>query len=59
MSLDDSRIECVRSCLAIVSMLTVRVVVLYYSQLHKRLRTSEFGGFENVLRDAGIRAIPI
>ena len=41
-------------------MLTVRVVVLQYSQLHKKtynLVVCEFGGFENVLRDVGIRAI--
>ena len=43
-------------------MLTVRVVVQEYSQLHKKaynLVVCEFGGFENVLRDAGIRAITI
>ena len=34
--LDDSRIECVRDCLASLSLLTVRVVVLEYSQLHKK-----------------------
>ena len=40
----------------------VRVVVLEYSQLHKKayhLVVCEFGGFENVLRDTGIRAIRI
>ena len=42
-SLGDSRIKRVWDCIAILSMLTV----------------CEFGGFENVLRDAGIRAIPI
>ena len=46
-------IKRVRDRIAILSMLTVRVVVLEYSQLHRT------GGFENVLRDAGIRAIPI
>ena len=43
-------------------MLTVRVVALEYSQLHKKaynFLVCEFGGFENVLRDVGIRAIPI
>ena len=43
-----------------LSMLTV--VLEYNSQLHKeayKLVACEFGGFENVLRDAGIRAIPI
>ena len=61
MSLDDSRIECVRDCLASLSLLTVRVVALEYSQLHKKpynLVVREFRGFENVLRDAGVRAIP-
>ena len=58
-SLGDSRIERVRDLL---SMLTVRVAVQEYSQLHKKaynLVVCEFGGFENVLRDVGIRAIPI
>ena len=57
-SLDDSRIERVRDRL---DLLTVRVVALEYSQLHKKpynLVVCEFGGFENVLRDAGVRAIP-
>ena len=39
-SLDDSRIKRVRDCIAFLSMLTVRVVVLEYNQLHKRLRAS-------------------
>ena len=60
MSLGDSRIERVRGRLAILSMLTVRVYsgpgvqLAIYSSL-----VCEFGGFENVLRDADIRAIPI
>ena len=53
-SLGDSRIKRVRD----LSMLTVRVVVLEYSQLHKKCVVCEFRGFENVLCDAGIRAIP-
>ena len=56
MSLGDSRIEPVRDLL---NMLTIRVAVL---QLHKKaynLVVCEFGGFENVLHDVGIRAIPI
>ena len=39
-----------------------RVVVLEYSQLHKKpyyLFVYEFGAFENVLRDTGIRTIPL
>ena len=57
MSLDDSRIECVHDRLASLCLLTVRVVALEYSQLHKKsynLVVCEFGGFENVLRDAGV-----
>ena len=49
-------IECVRDRLDMLNMLIVRVAVLEYSQLHI---VCEFGGFENVLSDAGIRAIPI
>ena len=61
-SLGDSRIERVRDRLNMLNMLTVRVAVLEYSQPHKKaynLVVCEFGGFENVLRDAGVRAIPI
>ena len=60
-SLGDSRIKRVRDRITILSVQTVRVVVLEYSQLHKKaynFLVCEFGGFENVLRDAGIRAIP-
>ena len=35
-SLDDSRIKRVRDCIAFLSMLTVRVVLLEYNQLHKK-----------------------
>ena len=35
-SLDDSRIKRVRDCIAFLSMLTVRVVVQEYNQLHKK-----------------------
>ena len=54
-SLDDSRTERVRDRL---SLLTVRVVALEHSQLHKKpynLVVCEFGGFENVLRVRAIR----
>ena len=53
MSLDDSRIKHVRAHLASLSLLTVRVVALEYSQLNKKpyvLVVCEFGG----LRDAGV-----
>ena len=62
MSLGDSRIKRVRDRIAFLSMLTVRVVVLEYNQLHKKAYSflvCEFGGFENVSRDAGIRAIHV
>ena len=35
-SLDDLRIKRVRDCIAFLSMLTVRVVLLEYNQLHKK-----------------------
>ena len=35
-SLDDSRIKRVRDCIAFLSMLTVRVVLLEYNQLRKK-----------------------
>ena len=57
-SLGDSRIERVRDRLDLLNMLTVRVAVLKYSQLHKKaynLVVCEFGG----LRFVGIHAIPI
>ena len=43
MSLGNSRIRRVRDRIAILSMLTVRIVVLEYSQLH---RTSQFVSLE-------------
>ena len=49
MSSDDSRIECVRNRLASLSLLTVRVVALEYSQLHKKpynLVVCDFGGLK-------------
>ena len=52
-SLGDFHKECVCSHLAI---LTVRLAVL--PAVHKKAYNCEFGGFENVWRDAGIRAIP-
>ena len=56
----DSHIERVRSCLASLSILTVRIVFLEYSQLRKKdynLVVREFGGFDNVLLDVGVCAI--
>ena len=60
MSLGDSHIKHVCARLASLSILTV-IAVLEYSQLHKKaynLVLCEFGGFENVLCDAGVRDIP-
>ena len=50
----DSRIKRELDRLATLSILTVRVEALEYSIL-----VCEFGGLENVLRDASVRAIPI
>ena len=57
MSLVDSRLEGLRAIL-----LTVRVVALEYSQLHKKLYTCvvrEFEGFESVLRGWGCTELSI
>ena len=59
MSSGDSRIKRVLDRLATLSIPTVRVEALKYSQLHSKKLVCEFGGFENVLRDTGIRTIPI
>ena len=53
-SLGDSRIQRVRGRLAILSTLTVRVV-LYKKPYSSSSLVCEFGGFENVLRNADIR----
>ena len=61
MSLGDSHLKHVCGCLASLRMLTVIVVVLEYNQLHKKaynVVVCEFGGFENVLHDVGVRTIP-
>ena len=45
-----------------LNMLTLRVAVLEFSQLHKKaynLAVCEFGGFENVLRDAASAVPPL
>ena len=56
--IDDSCIKCVWDNVAILS---TRVVDLEYSQLNKKAYNFvvDFEGFENVLRDTGICAIPI
>ena len=56
--------ECLRDRSAILNLLSVRVVALEYSQVHKKAKNfivCEFEGFESVLRGWGraARAIPI
>ena len=61
MNLADSRIDCVRGCLATLSVLVVRISLLEYTKIHEKAYkciVCEFGGFQNVLRDACVRAIP-
>ena len=57
MNLADSRMD----CLATLSILVVRISLLEYSKIHEKAYkciVCEFGGFQNVLRDACVRAIP-
>ena len=61
MNLADSRIDCLRGCLAILSVLVVKISLLEYSKIHEKAYkciVCEFRGFQNVLRDACVRAIP-
>ena len=58
MNLADSRMDCLQGCLATLSVL---VALLEYSNIHEKAYkciVCEFGGFQNVLRDACVRAIP-
>ena len=58
MNLADSRMDCLRGCL---SVLVVRIALLEYSKIHEKAYkciVCEFGGFQNVLRDACVCAIP-
>ena len=58
MNLADSRMDYLRATLSI---LLVRIAPLEYSKIHEKAYkfiVCEFGGFQNVLRDACIRAIP-
>ena len=60
MNLADSRMDCLRGCLATLSVLVVRIALLEYSKIHEKAYkcvVCEFGGFQNVLRDARVRAI--
>ena len=61
MNLADSRMDCLRGCLATLSVLVVRIALLEYSKIHEKAYkfiVCEFGSFQNVLRDACVRAIP-
>ena len=60
MNLAESRMDCLRGCLATLSVLVVRIALLEYSKIHEKAYkciVCEFGGFQNVLRDACVRAI--
>ena len=53
--------DCLRGCLATLSVLIVRIALQEYSKIHEkayRCIVCEFGGFQNVLHDACVRAIP-
>ena len=53
--------DCLRGCLATLSVLVVRIALLEYSKINEKAYkfiVCEFGGFQNVLRDASVRAIP-
>ena len=60
-NLADSCMDCLQGCLATLSILLVRIALLEYSKIHEnayKCIVYEFGGFQNVLRDACVRAIP-
>ena len=55
-----ARIDCLQGCLA-TFVLVVRTSLLEYSKIHEKAYkciVCEFGGFQNVLRDACVCAIP-
>ena len=61
MNLADSRMDCLRGCLATLSVLVVRISLLEYSKIHEKAYkciVCEFGGFQNVLRGACVRVRP-
>ena len=48
MNLADSRMDCLRGCLATLSVLLVRIAFLEYSKIHEKASkciVCEFGGF--------------
>ena len=53
--------DCLRGCLATLSVLVVRIALLEYSKIHEKAYkciVCECGDFQNVLRDACVPAIP-
>ena len=55
MILADSHMDCLRGYLVTLSVLIVRIALLEYSKIHEKAYkciVCEFGGFQNVLRDA-------
>ena len=61
MNLVDLRMDCFRWCLDTLSILVVRIALLEYSKIHEKaykVIVYEFGGFQYVLRDVCVRAIP-
>ena len=59
-NLADSRIDCLRGCLATLSILIVRIALQEFSKIHEntyKCIVCEFGGLQNVC-DACVRAIP-
>ena len=57
MNLADSRMDCLRGCLATLSVLVVRIALLEYSKIHEKAYkfiVCEFGGFQNVSHEACI-----
>ena len=62
MNLADTRMDCLRGCLATLSVLLVRIALPEYIKIHEKAYKCtfyEFGGFQNVLRDACLRAMRI
>ena len=52
--------DCLRGCLATLIVLVVKIALLEYSKIHEKAYkfiVCEFGGFQNVLREACVRAI--
>ena len=58
MNLADSRMDCLRGCLATLSILIVRIALQELHEKAYKCIVCVFGGFQNVLRDACVRAIP-